>query len=125
MLVASSFAAYGLDIREVKHIINYDMPNSIEEYIHRIGRTGRCGNIGKATSFFDPANDTYITQALVKVLFDVRDLVFLAVIKLAVCLFVCVCVLSGFLKLSPHLNNTVKFCYTWTTSWFLIHSVLE
>ena len=40
-------AARGLDIPNVKHVINYDLPTDIEEYVHRIGRTGRVGNLGK------------------------------------------------------------------------------
>ena len=35
-------------------VVNYDLPRDIDEYVHRIGRTGRCGNEGKAVSFFDP-----------------------------------------------------------------------
>ena len=53
ILVATAVAARGLDIKGVAHVVNYDMPKSIDEYVHRIGRTGRVGNIGKATSFFD------------------------------------------------------------------------
>lgn len=41
------------DIKNVKHVINYDLPQSIDEYVHRIGRTGRVGNKGKATSLFN------------------------------------------------------------------------
>ncbi len=41
----------GLDIPEISHVINYDMPGNLEEYIHRIGRTGRIGNAGKAVTF--------------------------------------------------------------------------
>lgn len=74
MLVATSVCARGLDIPEVKHVINFDMPSSIEEYVHRIGRTGRCGNLGKATSFFDPDRDSSLTRALVKVLVDVSEM---------------------------------------------------
>lgn len=40
-------AARGLDIPHVKHVINFDLPSDIEEYVHRIGRTGRVGNLGK------------------------------------------------------------------------------
>lgn len=40
-------AARGLDICNVKHVINFDLPSDIEEYVHRIGRTGRVGNLGK------------------------------------------------------------------------------
>lgn len=43
-------AARGLDISNVKHVINFDLPSDIEEYVHRIGRTGRVGNLGKTTS---------------------------------------------------------------------------
>lgn len=70
VLVATSVAARGLDIKDVKHVINYDMPKEIDEYVHRIGRTGRVGNIGKATSFFDPTsdNDIGLTASLIKVL---------------------------------------------------------
>jgi len=40
-------AARGLDIPHVKHVINFDLPGDIEEYVHRIGRTGRVGNLGQ------------------------------------------------------------------------------
>ena len=42
-------AARGLDIPNVKHVVNFDLPNDIEEYVHRIGRTGRVGNLGELT----------------------------------------------------------------------------
>lgn len=50
-LIATDVAARGLDINGITHIINYDMPDDLETYIHRIGRTGRQGNKGKAFSF--------------------------------------------------------------------------
>lgn len=68
VLVATSVAARGLDIEHVQHVVNFDLPKSIDEYVHRIGRTGRCGNTGKAVSFFDPAPDTPLARSLVKVL---------------------------------------------------------
>lgn len=45
ILVATGVAARGLDIDNVKHVINFDLPKSIDEYVHRIGRTGRVGKI--------------------------------------------------------------------------------
>ncbi|CAJ0571419.1 unnamed protein product, partial [Mesorhabditis spiculigera] len=56
VMVATAVAARGLDIPNVRHVINYDLPNDIDEYVHRIGRTGRVGNIGLATSFFNDKN---------------------------------------------------------------------
>lgn len=56
ILVATAVAARGLDIPNVKHVINFDMPSDIEEYVHRIGRTGRVGHTGLATSFFNEKN---------------------------------------------------------------------
>lgn len=41
------------DIPDVRHVINFDLPKGIDDYVHRIGRTGRVGNKGKATSFYD------------------------------------------------------------------------
>lgn len=71
MLVATSVAARGLDIPDVKHVVNYDLPNNIEEYVHRIGRTGRIGNQGLATAFFHKEKDGPLARALIKVLSDV------------------------------------------------------
>lgn len=51
ILVATDVGSRGLDFPEVAHIINYDLPDSIEDYVHRCGRTGRMGHFGVATSF--------------------------------------------------------------------------
>ena len=51
ILVATNVASRGIDVPEISHVINYDMPGNLEEYIHRIGRTGRIGNAGKAVTF--------------------------------------------------------------------------
>lgn len=56
ILVATDVAARGLDVEDVKFVVNYDYPNSSEDYIHRIGRTGRCNQTGTAYTFFTPNN---------------------------------------------------------------------
>ncbi|OAD07363.1 CCHC-type zinc finger transcription factor [Mucor lusitanicus CBS 277.49] len=53
VLVATDVASKGLDFPEIKHVINYDMPKEIEDYVHRIGRTGRSGKTGVATTFIN------------------------------------------------------------------------
>jgi len=54
VLVATDIAARGIDVSAVSHVINYDLPESPQTYIHRIGRTGRAGNMGVAISFCSP-----------------------------------------------------------------------
>ncbi|KAG9490778.1 hypothetical protein GDO78_006225 [Eleutherodactylus coqui] len=55
VLVATDVASKGLDFPAIQHVINYDMPEEIENYVHRIGRTGRSGNTGIATTFINKA----------------------------------------------------------------------
>lgn len=50
----------------MNHVINYDMPKEIEEYVQRIGRTGRLGNQGKATSFFEIERDYALVQPIIQ-----------------------------------------------------------
>lgn len=68
ILVATNVAGRGIDIKDVSLVINYDMPKSIEEYTHRIGRTGRAGKDGLAISFIDEKEDAEILYELKHVL---------------------------------------------------------
>lgn len=54
VLVATDVVARGIDVDEVSHVVNYDMPNTAEDYVHRIGRTARAGASGDAISLLDP-----------------------------------------------------------------------
>ena len=67
ILVATAVAARGLDIPNVTHVINYDLPSDIDDYVHRIGRTGRAGNTGVSTAFFNRGNKN-IVRDLVELL---------------------------------------------------------
>ena len=62
VLVATDVAARGLDIPNVLHVVNYDMPSSIDDYVHRIGRTGRCGNTGTAIAFVNEDNKNILRE---------------------------------------------------------------
>lgn len=61
-LVATDVAARGLDVSNVSHVINFDVPIIIEDYVHRIGRTGRAFNTGDAITFANPAEMYYIEK---------------------------------------------------------------
>ena len=60
VLVATDIASRGIDIDELSHVINFDLPNISETYVHRIGRTGRAGASGIALSFCDAEEKTYL-----------------------------------------------------------------
>ncbi|KAH9840053.1 ATP-dependent RNA helicase ded-1 [Rhodofomes roseus] len=64
VLVATAVAARGLDIPNVTHVVNYDLPSDIDDYVHRIGRTGRAGNTGVATAFFNRGNKNIVRDML-------------------------------------------------------------
>lgn len=67
ILIATDVASRGLDIKNVKFVINYDFPNQIEDYVHRIGRTGRAGAHGASFTFL--TSDKYrLAKELVKIL---------------------------------------------------------
>lgn len=59
-MVATDIASKGLDFEGIKHVINYDMPKEIEDYVHRIGRTGRNGRAGLATTFVNRSSTQQI-----------------------------------------------------------------
>ena len=56
LMIATDVASRGIDISDIKTVINFDMPNNLEDYVHRIGRTGRAGKTGTAISFFTDSN---------------------------------------------------------------------
>ncbi|KIW95407.1 uncharacterized protein Z519_03991 [Cladophialophora bantiana CBS 173.52] len=59
ILIATSVAARGLDVKQLKLVVNYDAPNHLEDYVHRAGRTGRAGNKGTAVTFITQEQDRY------------------------------------------------------------------
>ncbi|HRK25223.1 MAG TPA: DEAD/DEAH box helicase, partial [Beijerinckiaceae bacterium] len=68
LLIASDVAARGLDIPDVSHVFNYDLPSHAEDYVHRIGRTGRAGKSGTAISLVTSRDDKYLAaiEGLIK-----------------------------------------------------------
>lgn len=73
VMVATSVAARGIDIKDIKLVINYDIPKDIKEYIHRIGRTGREGKAGKSISFYDGGVSADFKKALIEVLRESKN----------------------------------------------------
>jgi superfamily II DNA/RNA helicase len=67
LLVASDVAARGLDIPAVSHVINFDVPTHAEDYIHRIGRTGRAGRLGTSLTLASSSDGKYL-DAIVKLI---------------------------------------------------------
>ena len=62
ILVATDIAARGIDVSEISHVINYDMPDTADAYTHRIGRTGRACNTGEAFTFMAQADEPIVRQ---------------------------------------------------------------
>lgn len=62
VLVATDIAARGIDIDQLPHVVNYELPNVAEDYVHRIGRTGRAGNEGEAISLVCVDEDEYLAN---------------------------------------------------------------
>jgi superfamily II DNA/RNA helicase len=75
-LIATDVASRGLDISGVSHIYNYDIPESAESYIHRIGRTGRAGEEGYTCLFIDPKDNLRLEEIEKAIKFKIprRDL---------------------------------------------------
>jgi superfamily II DNA/RNA helicase len=67
LLIATSVAARGLDVKELELVVNYDVPNHYEDYVHRVGRTGRAGRKGSAVTFISEEEERYAPD-LVKAL---------------------------------------------------------
>jgi ATP-dependent RNA helicase DDX41 len=82
VLVATDVAAKGIDLVGVQHVINYDMPKEIENYVHRIGRTGRGGQRGLATTFVSSADDPTVLADLMQLLVEAKQRVPEAMLEL-------------------------------------------
>jgi len=74
ILVATDVAARGIDVSHIAHVVNYDLPNGSDDFVHRIGRTGRAGNKGIATTFITPLEkgDARKLERELKIQFDWR-----------------------------------------------------
>lgn len=84
ILVATDVAARGLDVEDVKFVINYDYPNNSEDYVHRIGRTGRSKNTGTAYTLFTP-NNSAKARDLISVLQEANQVVNPRLFEIAQC----------------------------------------
>jgi superfamily II DNA/RNA helicase len=84
ILVATDVAARGLDVEDIKFVINYDYPNNSEDYIHRIGRTGRKDRTGTAYTLFTQGNSIK-AKDLVEVLTEAKQVVNPKLVELAQC----------------------------------------
>jgi ATP-dependent RNA helicase RhlE len=62
ILVATDIAARGIDVKDISHVINFDVPRFPEDYVHRIGRTGRAQAVGEAFTFVSPDEETHLRQ---------------------------------------------------------------
>lgn len=73
-LVATDVAARGIDIENITHVINYDFPVEKESYVHRTGRTGRAGNVGKAITFKTPYEERLLTDIQEYIGFNIPEM---------------------------------------------------
>jgi superfamily II DNA/RNA helicase len=82
IMVATDVAARGLDIEDVTLVVNYDMALDIESHVHRVGRTGRAGKIGRAISLFTPEN-AHLSKRMIQLLKEAKQIVPLQLEKLS------------------------------------------
>ena len=82
ILVATDVASRGLDIKNVKYVINYDFPNSVENYVHRIGRTARANSTGTAYTFITDMHSKFVIP-LIDVLREANQRIPTNLIKMA------------------------------------------
>jgi ATP-dependent RNA helicase DDX5/DBP2 len=68
IMIATDVAARGVDVKDVKAVINYDFPQSVEDYVHRIGRTGRAGAKGQAFTFLTSKDSRKVTITIIAIL---------------------------------------------------------
>ena len=80
-----------MDIDDVKHVVNYDLPNEIEEFVHRIGRTGCIGYEGKATTLFQKGKDNEIARA---------KFCLMQLLSFGLCFMMLLCYVLSFLNMS-------------------------
>ncbi|EEM14276.1 MULTISPECIES: DEAD/DEAH box helicase [Bacillus] len=73
-LVATDVAARGIDIENITHVINYDIPLEKESYVHRTGRTGRAGNSGKAITFVTPYEERFLVEIEEYIGFEIQKI---------------------------------------------------
>ena len=74
MLVATDVASRGIDVNLVSHVFNFDLPNISEDYVHRIGRTGRAGATGKAIAFCSPDEADYLLDIEKTIAMEIPDI---------------------------------------------------
>ena len=84
IMLATDVAARGLDISDVKCVINYDFPNNVEDYVHRIGRTARGTDTGTAYTFFTDSNGKHATK-LIEILQQAKQNVHPKLIEVSMC----------------------------------------
>merc|ERR1719158_255504 len=73
VLIGTDVASKGLDFPAIQHVINFDMPKEIENYVHRIGRTGRCGKTGVATTFINGNVESQVLKDLKHLLKEAKQ----------------------------------------------------